>query len=388
MIDGKLVIDAVVHPFNLSVENQRVNNGQAHGKVVVDNLWGGLHQWNPPSLRMPRDIYEVDQSIDVVSQTMFLETDVDIAVNHALPLHRFLRDGGVSVEKNLEASERYGDRWLLYASADPMDGLEQALRDLEAQNAQLPGRLTGLKLYPSRPHLTRRGLDESYRLDDEKTVFPLFERCLDLGLRSIAIHKAVPIGPSPLAPFKVGDIDVAAGAFPDLAFEIVHGGMAFVEETAQAIARYPNVYVNLETTFMLIYSAPGLFEEVLATFVRWGGYEKLLFSSGMSYAHPQHQLDLFRRFQFSQTTLERFGLEQITGEDKSLILGLNFARLAGLDVETTLSAVADDEFARVRRENGLAEPWSHWRKAYPSDGPDDVGPGFAHLAPVDPGVGA
>ena len=34
--------------------------------------------------------------------------------------------------------------------------------------------------------------------------------------------------------------------FPDLNFEIVHSGLAFVEETAHAIARSHNVYANLE----------------------------------------------------------------------------------------------------------------------------------------------
>jgi predicted TIM-barrel fold metal-dependent hydrolase len=384
MINGSLVIDAVVHPFNLSAANQRVVNGHEAGKVVVDNLWGGLHQWNPESLRMSRDMFEIDQSVDLVSATMFLESDVDIAVNHALPLHRWLADGGVSVEKNLELAEKYADRWLLYAMADPMDGLEKALGDLDAQAAALPGQLTGLKLYPSRPHLTRRGLDESYRLDDERLVFPILDRCLELGLRSVAIHKAVPIGPSPLKPFEVSDIDVAAGAFPELSFEVVHGGMAFVEETAQAIARYPNVYVNLETTFMLIFSAPALFEDVLGTFVRWGGYEKLLFSSGMTYAHPQHQLDLFKAFTFSDQTLDRYGLRQITDDDKALVLSGNFARLAGLDVAAMTRAIADDAFAVHRRENGLSAPWSHWSQAHPPASPADPGPGVSHMAPVAP----
>ena len=35
--------------------------------------------------------------------------------------------------------------------------------------------------------------------------------------------------------------------FPDLTFEIVHGGMAFNEETAWLLGRFPNVWVNLET---------------------------------------------------------------------------------------------------------------------------------------------
>jgi predicted TIM-barrel fold metal-dependent hydrolase len=87
-------------------------------------------------------------------------------------------------------------------------------------------------------------------------VFPLFARAQELGLKVVAIHKAVPLGPVPMKHYRMDDIDAAADAFPELAFEVVHGGMAFVEETAWQLARYPNVYVNLEVTASLAVSAP------------------------------------------------------------------------------------------------------------------------------------
>ena len=61
--------------------------------------------------------------------------------------------------------------------------------------------------------------------------------------------------------YRMDDIDAAADAFPGLAFEVVHGGMAFVEETARQLARYPNVYVNLEVTASLSMSAPAQFTQ-------------------------------------------------------------------------------------------------------------------------------
>ena len=53
---------------------------------------------------------------------------------------------------------------------------------------------------------------------------------------------------------------------PDLNFEIVHAGLAFADETAHAIARFPNVYANLEITTLLMHHGPGLFREIIGLF--------------------------------------------------------------------------------------------------------------------------
>src|SRR3546814_1661439 len=63
--------------------------------------------------------------------------------------------------------------------------------------------------------------------------------------------------------YRVDDIDRALTAFPDLQFEIVHGGMAFLEETAWQLGRYPNVYVNLEVTSASAATRPAAFGHAL-----------------------------------------------------------------------------------------------------------------------------
>jgi len=63
--------------------------------------------------------------------------------------------------------------------------------------------------------------------------------------------------------------------------------------------------------------------------------------------HPLHRLG-------------EFGLD-LTHDDKALILGGNYARIIGLDVEAAKAAIADDEFARERAATGLQEPHSNWR---------------------------
>lgn len=351
MIDDLLVIDAVVHPFNLDPEND--NGGE--GQVQYELMWG-LHQgWNPPDVQVAEDVFHTDWTTEQLTDMLFKESAVDIAVNHHLPLYSWWKDGSVGRHKNVEIAERWPDRYLLYAGIDPTQGTQASIELIDAQVAECPQAFVGLKMYPTQINPYRNA-----RMDDEALMYPIYEHAAKLGMKTVAVHKALPNGPVPINPFRPEDVDKAAGDFPHLNFEIVHAGLAFSEETAQACARYPNVYANLETTFMLATKAPGWFEEILGYFATWSGYEKLLFSSGAMYSHPQHQLEAFMKFEFSEQTLNKYGLQQITREDKAKILGLNFARVVDLDVEAAKAKIADDQFAQYQREHGPDAPFSNW----------------------------
>jgi len=91
----------------------------------------------------------------------------------------------------------------------------------------------GIKLYPN--SYTADGV-VGWHMDDPEIAFPIFQRAHDLGLKAVAIHKAIPLGPVPMDHYRMDDIDAAAAAFPDLQFEVVHGGFAFIEETAFQLA--------------------------------------------------------------------------------------------------------------------------------------------------------
>jgi uncharacterized protein len=161
-------------------------------------------------------------------------------------------------------------------------------------------------------------------------------------------------------PYKVDDIDGAAIHFPDLNFEIIHSGLAFVDETCHALARFPNVYANLEITSLLMFHGPGMFNEILAQFIFWGGPDKIIYSDGTLFCHSQPLLQKFWDLEIPEELLHKYNLRQLTKEDKALILGGNYARIVGLDVEKAKKKIANDEFARERRETGLQLPYSNW----------------------------
>jgi uncharacterized protein len=350
MIDDFFLINPIAHAYDLSAENVR----NRYGDGLRELLWQIHNEWNRPEYQVPRDVFLTDWSMETLTKTLFLESRFDMAANMHLRLDSWFSDGLCSREKNVEAVTRWPDRYLTYVGVDPMAGLETCVNDLVDQMAELPASI-GLKLYPDQVEPFR-----SWRMDDPTLAYPLFEKAQELGIKTVAIHKAVANGPVPLNPYRVDDVDGAAIHFPDLNFEIVHSGLAFVDETAQAIARFPNVYANLEVTTLLLHRAPGWFEEILGAFLFWGGVEKIIYSDGSMLGHSQPLLETFWNLELSDRMLERYGLEQLTKEDKALILGGNYARIVGLDIEAAKRRIAEDEFAVYQREHGLDPPYSNW----------------------------
>src|SRR3954453_23364180 len=55
-----------------------------------------------------------------------------------------------------------------------------------------------------------------WRMDDPKVAFPVFERIQELGVNLVGVHKGVPLGPQMIEHTQTWDMDVAAGAFPDI----------------------------------------------------------------------------------------------------------------------------------------------------------------------------
>ena len=293
----------------------------------------------------------------MLAETHFLESDVDLLVYHTLRLDSLFADGLCSFAKALELHRRWPGRVITYLGIDPTLGLERTLRDLEDQHAQLPSAV-GVKFYPDQVEPYR-----TFRMDDAALMFPVYERIAELGLKVVAVHKALPNGPVPLAPYRIDDLEGAAAAFPGLNFEIVHAGMAFVPETAYAIARFPNVYANLEITTMLLTKAPRLFAEALAELLFWGGAPKLLYSDGALFAHPQLALTNFAEFRLPEDLLEKYGIEQLDDAARAAILGGNYARMIGADLDVLRAGTVGDVWANARAESGRRAPWSALRGA-------------------------
>lgn len=349
MIDGIPVIDAIVHAYNWDPANY----ANRHAAMLADDVAGFTAVTTAPGYRLSRDGFLRDWTPQEVATATFLESYNDLAVSHVLPIRAF-KDGHVSVAKNLEFQQRWPERFITYVGVDPFEG-PKALEDLEAQ-VEAFGGAVGLKLYPNSwvgDEIT------GWYMDDPELAFPVFQRARELGIRVVAIHKAVPLGPAPREHYNVADIDRAAAAFPDLQFEIVHGGMAFLEETAWQLARFPNVWVNLEITSSLVVARPGDFRDALAALLMSpAALDRIVWASGCVGYHSRPLLEKFvRDFSFPEEMMAAKALPPMDESAKRKILAENYARLVGIDLQTQLDKTVGDEFD-VRRAQIPLAPWS------------------------------
>ena len=345
MIDGEFVIDGVVHAYNQTRQNFADEVG---GTSMTEMAYLLAKGSTDPMYELSREVYLSDWSVDDLATLMFRESQTDVAIFHHLALASF-KDGYVSLEKAAEALEKYPNRFIgAYANVDPLEE-RKAVESLERQVELL--KPFGLKLYPTSWKGDR---PVSWRMDDPKLIYPLFEKASELGLRHVAVHKAVPIGPFPVGDaYDPSDLENAATDFPELSFEIVHGGLAFLEETAWLMARFQNVYINLEIANIMVERRPNSFADMLLGLCHIGGSDMLkrvFWGSGGTLVHPQPGLEAFMKFEFPEEKLDNAGLfaavNQITPEDKSDILHGTYARLHGLDIDALKAAIADDEFSR------------------------------------------
>ena len=359
--EDEFIIDAVAHPYHLGPDNY----ADVDSAATISELTWQIGGTGAPdsSYDVPHDVYLSDWSVEDVANVLFKETPTDIAVVHALPIYAF-KDGFCSVEKAAEAVERWPHRFRAYASVDPLKG-EAALKELDRQIELL--KPTGIKVYPT----SWDGQTVSnWKMNDPKVAFPFYERALKHGIKSIAVHKAIPLGPIVVGDaFVPTDIEGAAGEFPELNFEIVHGGVSFAEETAWLLARFPNVYVNLEVSNIILERRPRTFSRMLLDMVKVGGtemYDRFFWGSGCVLGHPRPTIEAFCRYQIPEDLLEDAGLfgpvGQLTDDHKRKMLSGTYAAIHGIDIEATREAIANDEFSRARQKEPNPEPWSSCSK--------------------------
>jgi predicted TIM-barrel fold metal-dependent hydrolase len=339
VIGDCLVADAVVHPYNLGASNR-----DPGAQTQLDAVYAAHALATAPEhaeYELSREEFFTDFSFDAMARALFVESPVDFAVIHALPNLGFARSYVTDPVRAARFRDAHATRFLLYGTVDtPI--VDTAIEQLEWQVRELA--IDGLKVYPS---FFYDGIGEGWRLDGPDFATPLLEAARDLGIRNVAVHKALWLPPAPKEAFRVEDLAMPLERFPEMNFQIVHAGMAFVEETIALLRDHPNLYATLESTFAYVNVRPEQFAGVLSRMLDAVGSTRLLFASGTNLMHPRPVLDGF----------QRLSLPNLGDEDRANILGLNTLRLHGLTADVVRDRTADDEYA-LASGDAEAEPWS------------------------------
>lgn len=354
LVIGDMVVgDAVVHPYNLAAANL-----EPSAQPQLDAVYAAHELATLPehaSYRLSREEFFVDFPFEAMAEALFIESAVDFAVLHALPNLGFSKDYVTDPARAAEFRDANPGRFLLYGTVDtPV--VDSAIAQLEWQVAELG--LDGLKVYPA---FFYDGEAAGWRLDGEDFATPLLEAARDLGIRNVAIHKALWLPPAPREAFRVEDLDSPLARFPDINFQIVHGGMAFLDETCALLREHPNLHVTLESTFAYINVRPDQFADVIGRLMQEAGSERLLFGSGTNLMHPRPLLDAFERFQIPTELAEAKGYPLLTDGDRANILGRNLMRLHGLTA-AAIEQPSDGDRYTLASKRGERAPWSAVRR--------------------------
>jgi hypothetical protein len=352
VIDDIIITDATVHGYNWTEENWAIPEAR-----ITSQAGPGFHAsvTKDDAYRLTAEEFGRDWQADELEEALFLESPIDLVAYHGTPIYDFYKDGHSATDKGYTMKERSPDRVLVYGGINPYEG-QKALDEMERMVSEHG--VNGLKVYAA---TYANGRTTEVALDNPELGYPFIEKALSLGVKVIATHKAIPFGPVRPAPYGMRDLPEVCAVFPEMNFEVVHSGFAFVEETALLVGSLSNVWLNLEVSSSFVINSPRRFAEFLGKFLASGAEDRILFSTGCAFVHPRQTIEAILDFEMPEDLMAGYGYPEVTREVKRKILGLNLLRLHGIDPEELKRRTADDDWAKRRAALGNIEPWSHLR---------------------------
>lgn len=331
MINGSFVCDAVCHYVNFH-DWERGDPDFYEGLTrVTGNIRDFTAYTGDDPLPIPP---EMSGSVDVWYDTVFNQSPTDMIMVGNLPFMPtdFLEDPNKIRDDSWAIARDHPDRVLFGGGVDPMvKGLEAALEEMEFQVRER-GALS-MKFYPF-----------AWQCDDEKIAYPMFEQARKLGVKVLQFHKNLPSDIAwNIENQSPRDLQSACRDFPDMTF-VLHHPMyhLYFDETVNIAARFPNLHVQLSPLVHQILLQPRMAEHALGRLLREVGSEKLLYGTeGPIVGNPTAFIESIVDFEIPADLREGWGYPQFTQEDKDNILGLNFARMFGVDVESKKRELAD-----------------------------------------------
>ena len=325
MIGDAFVFDTAVHVMNLDPKNAM----HEVGGQFLDHVYGFHATLTPdgePVLR--REEFLRQWTAEDILDMVLGRSDTDMLVAQPLPLGELFVHEMSPWGQCAELASLDPDRVVFWGTVDPLDG-PKALDLMERQVYEFGAK--AFKLYNTRYD---NKAPVAWRMDDEDIAFPVFQKCQELGVSLIGVHKGVPLGPHPVPPAQTWDLDAPAAQFPDIDFVIFHVGLPFIDEVCWQLTRYPNLHASLAATINLIVRAPRQFAEILGKLLFWCGEDKIIYGSEAPIWQPQWALEAFWNFQMPPDLVEAYGYPQLGETAKRKILGENLLRLHGSDLST------------------------------------------------------
>ena len=331
--DGKnyFIVDGHIHIWDGSEENCKNDYGRGWTQCFYDYHTG----LSPEDQLWTKERFSKIEKADVVKDVLE-DGGVDVAVFNPTVLGEFYHTGFRRFTEAVELVKEHPGRFILNGAFDPRfgeEGLEAFSREAEEHGYQ------GVKLYTAE----WQGDSKGYSLNDPAT-YRYLERCRELGIKNIHVHKGPTVWPLNRDAFDVHDVDYAATDFPDLNFVIEHIGLPRLEDFCWIATQESNVYAGMAVAMPFIHSRPRYFAQIMGELLYWIGEDKICFGSDYAIWTPRWLIEKFLDFQIPEDMQGEYG--SISDEQKAKILGLNVAGLYGIPVPDGVvgkDAPADDD---------------------------------------------
>jgi hypothetical protein len=279
---------------------------------------------------------------------VFLRSDTALAVISAVPVLSDPNPLSIAVmEKARRAADQLcGDgRILLHGQVNPNVGdLAVALDGMDRLADEHP--IAAWKVYTHVPG------GRGWWLDDHDPASvrcgqAFLDRVRSVGPPIVCVHKGLGGRAEHSSPADIGG---AATANPDLSFVVYHSGYdgaegPYTDDAADVgvnrlvrtlrdhdVGPGANVYAELGSTWFQAMRDPTQAAHVLGKLLLAVGEDRVVWGTdSIWYGSPQGQIQAFRTFRISEELQERYGYPALTDTVKRKILGLNSARLYGVD---------------------------------------------------------
>ncbi len=336
--------------------------------------------WNP-ALAGDKDLarYKFENYV----REIFVDSDTKIALLSGAPFDDpswdLLTNDQIAMARAAINKIAGSRRLLAHAVFTPkrqgwMDEVERASSVLKPDSWK--GYTIGDPLFPSK-------LGSYWRLDDQKLVYPFYEKIVKAGTTTVCIHKGLlpadyeKSWPGVWEYNSVWDVGQAAKDWPQISFVIYHAGLRpFLEAPDAALAEFEqtgrikwstdlaeipakfgvtNVYGEVGTAFANSAVAnPRFAAAFLGTLIRGLGADHVVWGSdSVWYGSPQWQIEALRRLEIPADMQKKHGFASLGAADglvKSAIFAGNSARLYNVHLQAAQGAITTDKIAAIKAE--------------------------------------
>jgi predicted TIM-barrel fold metal-dependent hydrolase len=220
-----------------------------------------------------------------------------------------------------------------------------------------------------------------WRLDDEKLMYPFYEKAVKAGITTICIHKGLlpkdyeTSAANSWQYATVDDVPKAAKDWPQLSFVIYHaakqaflvppddelaefektGYIRWVSDLAAIPQKYgvSNVYGEIGSAFANSAVAnPRCAAAMMGTLIKGMGSDHVVWGTdSVWYGSPQWQIEAMRRLEIPEDMQKKYGFKPLGAADgpvKNAILGENGLRIFGYNRKAEFAS--PDRFATMKDE--------------------------------------